>query len=220
MRKLLGGVIAAVWLIASVVLWAGGLQLVPPPSASHAIGLSVSQAVLLAYHLSGVLETLVGAYLSLALGGLFAGLWLLVEGLLRRVRLAVSLGGAVAVLELALALFSFLRVELLLPTGPNAAGLLNASSIAGQLAAEIIPAALLLAISLGAILVTAQRDADLPRLPAAIPAHDGVAAAKPSPAAGLEIDPAAPNAEAAPTEPKAPEEAAATQDDPATGAEH
>ena len=153
MRNLLAGVVAAVWLLASIVLWAGLLQVVPPPSASHAIGLPLAQAVLLAYHLSDVLQTLVGAFLSLALGGLLSGLWLLIEGLARRVRLAVWLGGAVLVIELGLALFTILRVRLLLPIRPDAAGLLAGSSIAGLLAGEMIPAALLLALAVGAVVV-------------------------------------------------------------------
>lgn len=154
MRKVLGGLIAAIWLILSVVLWAGGLRLVPAPAASGAVGLSVSQAVLLAYHLSDVLGTLFGAYLSLQLGGLLAGLWLLVEGRIRRIPFGFAVGVGVVVAEAALGLFTWIRASFLLPAGASAQGLLNASSIAGQLAAEMIPAALLLAAALGAILVS------------------------------------------------------------------
>ncbi len=192
MRKLLGVVVAAVWLLASIILWAGALRLVPPPSASHAIGLDVSHAVLLAYHLSGVLGTLASAYLSLAIAGLLSGLWLLAEGLIRRTRLAAWLGGAIAIIELALFLFTDLRVRFLLPVGPNAQGLLNASSIAGQLAAEMIPAALLLAVSLGAISLTARRPWGL--APASNAAHsaapDSANAAK-APTEAQKIAPAA-----------------------------
>ena len=157
MRNLLGGLVAALWLLVSVLLWAGVVQIVPPPAASHAFGLTLAQAVLLAYHLSGVLQTLAGAYLSLALGGALSGIWLLTEGLFRRMRLAGAMGGAVIVVELALALFAWLRIRLALPMGPNAAGLLAGASIAGQLAAEMIPAALLLVLALGAIVVVGRR---------------------------------------------------------------
>lgn len=165
MRKALGGALGLIWLVASIALWAGQLHLVPAPSASSAIGLSVGQAVLLSYHLTGVLETLAGAFSSLLLGGLFAGVFLLLDGLWRKARLAAALGGAIAVLELAMGLFTWLRAALLLPAGATAAGLLNAASIAGELAAEVIPAALLLALALGAILVAAPRARDVPLRP-------------------------------------------------------
>lgn len=182
MRNILGGVIAVIWLLGSVLLWAGLLQVVPPPSASHAIGLTLSQAVLLAYHLSGVLQTLVGAYLSLALGGLLSGIWLLVEGLVRRVRLASAMGGAAIVIELALALFTLLRIRLVLPMGPNATRLLTGSSIAGQLAAEMIPAALLLVLALGATVVVGQRQLQRRAASAGGPrAHTSPSAAPSSP---------------------------------------
>lgn len=210
MRKVLAGVVAAVWLVASVVLWAGGFQLVPTASASGAIGLSVPQAVLLAYHLSDVLQTLVGAYLSLALAGLLSAIWLLIEGLVRRVRLASSLGGIVVVIEFALLLFTYLRVQLLLPIGPNAGGLLNASSIAGQLAAEMIPAALLLAVTLGAMSFAAQRAPDAPKsreAPANAEAHpDVIKPAKPTPEGpGAEESSGATPTEAPPEPPEEPD---------------
>ncbi len=157
MRNMLGGLVAAVWLLASVLLWAGVVQVVPPPSASHAIGLSLSQSVLLAYHLSGVLQALTGAYLSLAFAGLLSSVWLLSEGLVRRIRLAAALGGAVVAIEIALGLFTLLRIRLSLPMRPNAAGLLAGASIAGQMAVEMIPAALLLVLVLGAILIAGRR---------------------------------------------------------------
>jgi hypothetical protein len=157
MRNTLGGLVAAVWLLASILLWAGVVQVVPPPSASHAIGLTLSQSVLLAYHLSGVLEALTGAYLSLAIAGLLGSLWLLIEGLLRRLRLAAALGGAGAVIEVALGLFALLRIRLSLPMRPNASGLLTGASIAGQMATLMIPAALLLVLVLGAIIIVGRR---------------------------------------------------------------
>ena len=162
MRNLLGGLVAAVWLVASVLLWAGVVQVVPPPAASHAFGLALAQAVLLAYHLSAVLQTLVGAYLSLALGGVLSGIWLLTEGIARHIRLAAAMGGAVIVVELALGLFALLRIRLTLPMGPNAQGLLAGASIAGQLAAELIPVALLLVLALGAIVVVGRRESRRP----------------------------------------------------------
>ncbi len=157
MRNTLGGLVAAVWLLASILLWAGVVQVVPPPSASHAIGLTLSQSVLLAYHLSRVLEALTGAYLSLGIAGLLGSLWLLIEGLLRRVRLAAALGGAGAVIEVALGLFALLRIRLSLPMRPNASGLLSGASIAGQMATLMIPAALLLVLVLGAIIIVGRR---------------------------------------------------------------
>ncbi len=153
MRNAVGGMVAAIWLVASILLWAGVVQVVPPPSASHAIGLSLSQSVLLAYHLSDVLGVLTGAYLRSELAGFLAGAWLLVEGLARRMRLASALGGAAVILEIALGLFTLLRIRLSLPLGPNASGLLTGASIAGQLAMEMIPAALLVVLALGAIVI-------------------------------------------------------------------
>ncbi len=196
MRNTLGGLVAAVWLLASILLWAGVVQVVPPPSASHAIGLTLSQSVLLAYHLSGVLEALTGAYLSLAIAGLLGSLWLLIEGLLRRVRLAAALGGAGAVIEVALGLFALLRIRLSLPMRPNASGLLTGASIAGQMATLMIPAALLLVLVLGAIIIVgrraptrgAQREHSGPRAHAVPGVPDVETGAMPSAAATREGD--------------------------------
>lgn len=157
MRKVIGGALAALWLVASVAIWSGQVQFIPSLSARHAIGLSAAQAVLLSYHLASVLQTLAGAFVSLAFGGLLAGAWLLVDGLSRRVRLTAAVGGAIAVLELTLGVLGLLRAALVPRSGATAAGLLGAASVAGQLAAEVIPAALLLALGLGAILIAGPR---------------------------------------------------------------
>lgn len=155
MRKATGIVLILLWLLASVALWAGELSHTLALPGTGAVALNVSQAQLLAFRLSTLLRTLLSAYVSVALAGLCSGVWLLGDGVIRRGRLTSGFGAGVLALEAALGLFTWLRLSILLNAPGPAGPITDVTQASAALASVLIPSVFLLALALGAILLSA-----------------------------------------------------------------
>lgn len=155
MRKATGIVLILLWLMASVALSAGELGHTLALPGTGAVALNVSQAQLLAFRLSTLLRTLLSAYISVALAGVCSGVWLLGDGIIRRGRLTTAFGAAILALEAAVGLFTWLRLSILLSARGPAGPITDVTQASAALASVLIPGVFLLALALGAILLSA-----------------------------------------------------------------